>query len=204
MAKSKPLIHSLNAGDIAVSALARVDQEKARLWAETQENLFHSTIGQAMMRQGTTYLGSAKTAANRVREIAFVKSLSTQAGIEMSDALLRIWVNDALVTRASVTSTVTNGDFSSSTGWTLTTTGDATADINSTVSGSLWMAVPFRGGKATCSRSVTTSNTGTVHALRIVVTRGPVTFRCGSSSGDDDYITEASLDTGTHSLAFTP
>jgi hypothetical protein len=204
MAQARPLIHSLNQGEVSVSALARVDQEKARLWAETQENLFPFTIGKAMMRQGTTYLGSAKTAANRVRELAFVKSLAAQAGIEMSVGLLRIWVNDALVTRASVTSTVTNGDFSSSTGWTLTTTGDATADINSTVAGSLYLACPNRGGTATCVRSVSTSSAGTQHALNIVVTRGPVSFRCGSSSGDDDYITETSLDTGTHSLAFTP
>src|SRR5262245_1403848 len=118
MAKAKPLVHSLSAGEVSVSALARVDQEKARLWAETQENLFPFTIGKAMMRPGTTYLASAKTHANRVREIAFVRSLSAQAGIEMSSGLLRIHVSDALVTRASVTSTVTNGDFSSSVGWT--------------------------------------------------------------------------------------
>jgi hypothetical protein len=40
--------------------------------------------------------------------------------------------------------------------------------------------------------------------LRIVIARGPVTLRVGSTSGDDDYISETSLGTGTHSLAFTP
>jgi hypothetical protein len=204
MAQARVLVHSLNAGEVSAATLARVDQEKAKLWAETQENLFPFTIGKAMMRPGTTYIGSAKTAANRVRELPFVKSLSVQAGIEMSSGLLRIWVDDELVTRASVTSTVTNGDFSSTTGWTLGTDGASVADINSTVSGALWMACPFRGGRATCTRSVTTSTSGAEHALRIVVTRGPVTFRCGSTSGDDDYIEETSLDTGTHSLAFTP
>lgn len=204
MAQAKPLVHSLNAGEVSAATLARVDQEKARLWAETQENLFPFTIGKAMMRQGTTYLGSANTHANRVREIAFVKSLAAQAGIEMSDALLRVWVDDELVTIESVASTVTNGDFSSSTGWTLTTTGDATADINSTVSGSLYLACPNRGGSAICTRSVSTSSASTQHTLKIVVTRGPVNFRCGSSSGDDDYITDTALDTGTHYLSFTP
>lgn len=204
MARARPLVHSLCHGEVSVSALARVDQEKAKLWAEVQENLFPFTIGKAMMRQGTTYLGNAATHANRTREIPFVKSLTAQAGIEMSDGLLRIWVDDELVTRASVTSTVTNGDFSSSTGWTLSTSGDSVANINSTVSGALWMAVPNRGGVSSCTRSVTTSSAGTQHALRIVVTRGPVTFRCGSTSGGDDYIEETTLDTGTHSLAFTP
>jgi hypothetical protein len=204
MAQAKPLVHSLNAGEVSPATLARVDQEKAKLWADTQENLFPFTIGKAMMRPGTTYLGDADTHANRVREIPFVKSLTAQAGIEMSDGLLRIWVDDELVTRESVTSTVTNGDFSDSTGWTLTTTAAAVANINSTVSGALWMACPYRGGVASCTRSVTTSSASTEHALRIVVTRGPVTFRCGSTSGGDDYITETTLDTGTHSLAFTP
>jgi hypothetical protein len=204
MSQARPLVHALSAGEISAATLARVDQEKARLWAETQENLFPFTIGKAMMRPGTTYLASAKTHANRVREIPFVKSLSAQAGIEMSSGLLRIHVDDELVAIESVTSTVTNGDFSSTTGWTLTTTGDATANINSTVSGALYMACPNRGGTASCTRSVSTSSSGTQHTLKIVVTRGPVTFRCGSTSGGDDYITETSLDTGTHFLSFTP
>ena len=204
MAQAKPLVHSLNAGEISAATLARVDQEKAKLWAETQENIIPFTIGKGMMRQGTTYLVSAKTHANRVREIAFVKSLEAQAGIEMSAGLLRIHVDDELVTIESATSTVTNGDFSSSTGWTLATSGDSVANINSTVSGSLWMAVPNRGGISSCTRTVTTSSSGTQHTLKIVVTRGPVTFRCGSTSGDDDYIEETTLETGTHYLSFTP
>src|SRR5688572_12145747 len=108
MAQAKPYVHSLNAGEVSNATLARVDQEKAKLWAETQENIFPFTIGKGMMRQGTTYLASAKTHANRVREIPFVKSLTAQAGIELSSGLLRIHVSDELVDIESVTSTVTN------------------------------------------------------------------------------------------------
>jgi hypothetical protein len=203
MAQVRPLIHSFNAGEISKATLARVDQEKAKLWAETQENLLPFAIGKASMRPGFTYLGASASNA-QARGLEFVKSVEATACLELTNLLLRVWVDDALVTRPSVTSTVTNGDFSSSAGWTLTTSGGATADINSTVSGALWMAVPYRGGQASCTRSVTTSSTGTQHALRIVVTRGPVTFRCGSTSGADDYISETELDTGEHSLAFTP
>lgn len=42
------------------------------------------------------------------------------------------------------------------------------------------------------------------HALAITVSRGPVTFRCGSSSQADDYIRETQLGTGYHNLAFRP
>lgn len=45
---------------------------------------------------------------------------------------------------------------------------------------------------------------GIEHSLDITVSRGPVTLRVGSTSGDDDYISETSLGTGHHNLAFTP
>ena len=151
MAQSRPLIHTLSAGEVSVSALARVDQEKARLSAEIQANLFSRTIGAAMMRPGTTYLGDADTHANRVREIAFVKSLSVQASIEMSNALLRYgwttnWSCEPPWGQASPTGTSCHPR-----GGTLTTSGGSVANIKSTVSGALWMAVPNRGGVSTCT-----------------------------------------------------
>ncbi len=45
---------------------------------------------------------------------------------------------------------------------------------------------------------------GTEHALDIRITRGPVTCRVGSTENNDDYISETSLSTGYHNLAFTP
>ncbi len=203
MAQTRVLVHSMNNGEVSQATLARVDQERSRLWAAQQENLLPFTIGKSMMRPGTTYLG-ASSSNNKARGIEFVKGISDAAGLELTTGKLRVWVDDALVTRASVTSTVTNGDFSSTVGWTLTSSGSAVVNINSFVSGALWMSCPYRGGMASCVRSVTTTSTGTQHALRIVVTRGPVTFRCGSTSGDDDLISETDLATGEHSLAFTP
>lgn len=203
MAQVTSHIHAFNAGEMSAAAQARIDQEKLRLGADIQENLLPYIVGKAIMRPGTQYLGASKS-NNQARGIPFVRSISQTAAIELTDSTMRVWVDDALVTRASVTSTVTNGDFSSGTGWTLSTTGDAVANINSTVSGSLYMSTSSIGTTAYCERSVTTSSAGTEHALRIVVTRGPVTFLCGSASGSDDYIVETTLDTGIHSLAFTP
>ena len=51
---------------------------------------------------------------------------------------------------------------------------------------------------------VDTGDRGVEHAFSIHVSRGPVTLRCGSTQGDDDYIRETSLGTGYHNLAFTP
>jgi hypothetical protein len=60
------------------------------------------------------------------------------------------------------------------------------------------------GARAKRTKRVIVSDTGTEHALAIQVGRGPVTLRVGSTNGDDDYISETSIGTGYHNLAFTP
>lgn len=60
------------------------------------------------------------------------------------------------------------------------------------------------GAIAKAKKRVIVSDTGTEHSLDIVVARGPVTLRVGSTDGDDDYISETSIGTGHHNLAFTP
>lgn len=51
---------------------------------------------------------------------------------------------------------------------------------------------------------VDTGDAEVEHSLDMHVSRGPITIRVGSSSGDDDYVSESSLGTGRHNLAFTP
>lgn len=202
---------SFNRGEIAKTALARVDLERMRLSAETQVNFAPMVIGPMMLRPGTAYKGATYANATS-RPLPFVFSNDDTAILELTDSILRVWIVDdeadteTLVTRASVSTVVTNGNFSSSAGWTLASTSGCTADINSTVSGALYLAAVARGGVASCLRSVTVgvSDQFIEHGLRIVVTRGPVTFMCGSTSGGDEYISRTVLDTGTHSLAFTP
>ena len=200
MAKVKALTHSFNNGEISRDARARVDLEKVRLTAEIQENILPYAIGSGQFRPGFGYLGA--TLSNAFARLEpFVRSRSEVAMGEFTVGKLRIWSDDAPITRPAVTSTVTNGDFSSSSGWTLTAASGATATISG---GVLTLTAAARGSSAYCERAVTTSTPNTEHALRVVVTRGPVLFRCGSASGLDDYVRETTLDTGVHSLAFTP
>jgi hypothetical protein len=203
MAKTRAFTHAFNQGEVSANALVRVDQEKLRLAAEQQRNILPAIIGAGMMRPGYGYTGASKS-NNQARGIPFIRSTTDFADLELTNTVLRVWVDDTPITRPTATSTVTNGDFASGTGWTLTVGTGATGNINSTVSGALYMTAAARGSSVTCTRSVTTSSADTEHALRIEVTRGPVFFRCGSTSGGDDYIEETELDTGTHSLAFTP
>lgn len=200
MSRSRPLVHSFNVGEVSAAGLARVDQERVRLAAEIQENIFGHVVGKGMMRPATGYL-FATPSNNTSRLISAVRDVDTKSLFELSSAKLRVVVDDALVTRPAVTSTITNGDMGSATGWTLTATANATASISG---GVLTLQCPARGSTALARQQVSTSSTGIEHALRIVVTRGAVTFRCGSAAGGDDYIATTTLPPGTFSLSFTP
>jgi hypothetical protein len=73
-------------------------------------------------------------------------------------------------------------------------------------SNGLTMNASARGAIARARKRVVvdTGDYGVEHSLAITVARGPVTFRVGSTAGDDDYVSETSLGTGYHNLAFTP
>lgn len=203
MAKVHPPLTSFNRGEVSPLALARVDVDRLRLSAECQVNWLPHVLGPMMIRPGTAYVGSTKSDA-AARIIPFIFSNTDKRLLEFTDSLLRIWSSDSLVTRASVTATVTNGTFASGVGWTLANTSGCTADINSTVSGALYLAAISRGGVTSCLRSVAITETSTAHAFRVVVTRGPVTFMIGTTSGGTELLGRTVLNTGTHSLVVTP
>jgi hypothetical protein len=71
-------------------------------------------------------------------------------------------------------------------------------------SGVLTLNATSVGALAKATKRVILSDTGTEHSLAINVERGPVTLRVGSTSGDDDLISETAIGTGHHNLAFTP
>lgn len=200
MAETNTYLHAFNVGVHDKTALTRVDLERMRLAAEDQTNILCRATGPGFMRPGTQYLTpSAGGAQCRLKE--FIFGATDAALFEFSDQALRIIVDDVVVTRLAVSSTVINGDFSSSTGWDTTSIGGGVTTITG---GKLNLNALCIEGISQCARSVTTASPGIEHALRIVVERGPVVFRCGSTSGGDEYIAETSLPTGVHSLAFTP
>lgn len=200
MAKTSTFFHAFNIGVQDKTALPRVDLERMRLAAEDQTNLLCRATGPGFMRPGLQYLTpSAAGAECRLKE--FIFGATDAALFEFTDLALRIFVDDAVVTRPAVTSSVTSGDFSSATGWTTTGVGGGTSTITG---GKLLLNAVNVNAIAKCGQLVATSSPGVEHALRIVVDNGPVSFRCGSTTGGDQYISETTLDTGEHSLAFTP
>lgn len=196
-----PLI-AFNRGLVSSSALARVDVERVRLSAEEMTNWLPKTQGSMLLRPGFGYIGTSRSNAKAIY-VPFVAATDDTALIEITASHLRVWVDDELVTRVSVTTSVSNSTFSSSSNWTDTSTNGGTVSFGGS---GLVLDATNVGGVASVQQQVTCSgaNISKRHALDIVVARGPVTFRCGSSSGGDEYITETTLRTGYHSLAFTP
>lgn len=200
VAKTNTYFHAMNVGVHDKTALARVDLERMRLAAEEQTNLLCKATGPGFMRPGQEYLSTtAGNAEARLKE--FVFGVSDAALFEFTNQALRVFVNDQVITRQAVSCAVPNGDFGSATGWDLTGINSGTASISG---GKLHLNATVVESTAVCKQVVNTSSPNQEHALRILVERGPVNFRCGSASGQDDYIADTVLTNGEHSLAFTP
>lgn len=201
MSNQIPALFAFNRGIVSEFALARVDQKRLAFSAQTMNNVMARVLGPMSLRPGTGYKGASFN--NRTaRNLKFIFSTSDTSIVELTDQIMRVWINDVLLTRPAVTAPVTNGTFSGSVaGW---TDGSDAGGAISWAAGNLLQLVGNGTARAIAYQAVATANTGTEHALRITIARGPVTLRVGSSNGDDDYVSETSLATGDHSIAFTP
>jgi len=200
--KTSPLL-SFNRGRVSRLGLSRQDVKRIAMSAETQTNWIPTVLGSMSIRPGLGYKGATKSNA-AAKFLEFIFSVSDKALLELTALVMRVWVSDALITRSAVATVTVNGDFTSNLNdWTDSDQAGAT---------SAWVTGGYMGLTGTGTNAAIRDQTITVagadqnveHGLRIVVQRGPVTLRVGSTSGGDEYITETTLETGTHSLAVTP
>lgn len=189
----------MNRGEVSTLLLARTDLEHLRLAAQIQENWLPRILGPASMRPGSQHLGSPSE--NRpAKMLAFCAAFGDTAEIELTANLFRVWVDDALVTRAAV-ATIVPG-FGSGL-W--ATFANGTANISVSGAG-LTIDTLNRAAFATAviGIGVSAPNENTEHAVRIVVDNGPIIFRIGTQVGFNDVFADETLNTGTYSMAFTP
>jgi hypothetical protein len=193
-------ILAFNRGMISRLAMARTDLKRYPMSAEEQTNFVPRVLGSAMLRTGWEYLHATLSNA-AAKNIPFVFSATDTALLEMTASSLRVQVDDEIVTRPAVTAAIANGTFDSNlTSW---TDADEAGGASAWVTGG-YMGLTGNGTAAAIQRQAVTCNEpNTVHALRVVVARGPVTIRVGTAAGLSDYF-EVEMGTGTYSLAFTP
>lgn len=203
MAKTRDILAVFNRGRVSKLAQARVDVARIALSADVQTNVMPRRLGPMQFRPGWEYLGGFAS-NNDGAYIPFVYSNTDTAILELTPSLMRVWLDgEALLTRPSVSAAVTNGSITTDlTGW---TDSDESGAASTYEGGSMKLVgTGFLSARRRQTVSVTAGQENTVHALRIVVSRGPVLLRIGSTAGNDDIFRQANLRTGTHSLAFIP
>lgn len=195
MARQNPALQVFNRGRISKLALARTDLDRTRLSAEVQINFMPRTLGSMMLRPGMEYIGGIRNNLKPVL-IPFVFASTDKALRELTSTAMRVWVNDVVITRAGSTSVFANGSFTTNVlNWT---------DADESGSTSEWVAGGYLGLSGTrfaraIKRQTVVSSSGT-HGVKIVIKRGRVTLRIGSSAGGDDYFAEATLRPGSYSF----
>src|SRR5262249_9003935 len=122
---------------------------------------------------------------------------------EATDSSLRIRLNEQVMRRPLVATTIVNGDFTSNLdGW---TNADEAGAVSAQADGCLSLkGTRFNAARRRQQVTVSGADQDQEHGLRIVIARGRVSVRVGSSAGADDYVEETTLRRGVHSIALKP
>jgi hypothetical protein len=114
--KTNAPLYSLNAGEVSKIALARVDVAKLRMAAECQLNWLPFVVGPMMLRPGLEYVGEVLGDAPG-RLIRFVYSKLDTSLIELTANQMRIWIDEVLLTRPTVSTEILDPYFTGSSGY---------------------------------------------------------------------------------------
>lgn len=207
MAKQSVAFIALNRGIVSRLGLARQDVKRIAMSAETMTNWKPRVLGSMMIRPGLGYLWGVQ-GNNPTRYLPFVYATDDTALLEFTDLVLRIGINDVLLTRPTVSTAVTNGTFAGNiAGWTDSSDGGATAPAYALKGSTNTLQLASNGTARSCASQAVTvaaAYVGIEHALRITIYNGPLQLRIGTAVNDDSYVNLTTLETGVHSISFTP
>ncbi|GJD92934.1 hypothetical protein [Methylobacterium iners] len=199
MGRQNAPLQAFNRGEIGKLALGRVDVDRLRLSAEEMRNWVPHTVGPMSLRPGLAFATPIRGNL-RSYDIPFVFSVTERAILEMTAGVMRVVINDQVVTRPVVASTFPAGAMTNPAAWSIASNGGGNAEIGD---GAMLLRGQSIGGGVSATASFAMASPGVEHALRINILAGPVTLRVGTQGGGDDLVREASLGTGVHSLTFT-
>jgi len=118
MAKDNAPLAIFNRGIIDKRAVARVDVKRVALAAESSVNWMPRTLGSMTLRPGLEFIDSTNGNAE-AKHLDFVFSADDTAIVEITDSTMRVRVDEQIVTRVGLSTTISNGLFTSNlTGWT--------------------------------------------------------------------------------------
>lgn len=194
---------------------ARVDVTRRAMSASLMTNWTPDELGPMSLRPGLKMIKALGTGITdgTVKILPFVVDLDNQFNILVgvgNAGVLDIEYYDSVggtyeyVGSDNVSTAVTNGDFSTLTGWTDADEGGTAA--SSLVSSDFLQLLGdgTNAAKRTQTLTISGADEGALHILYVKVERGPVRIRLGSSASGDQYINEVELGTGEHTLEFTP
>ena len=193
--------NKFNRGEVSQLALSRDDVSKVNNSCELMSNFVPLRLGAMQFRPGTEYINLINSETYLV---PFVAGINDKAIIEFTNNKIRLWVDDEVVTRNSVGSTITNPDFGADiSGWTddsgagSSTSHDFNGHANLTGSGStsavLYQTITVSGGDINAE-----------HGIDIAIQQSNVLVKIGLDGVGSDEIFSGILGVGLHSLLITP
>ena len=195
------IYNKFNRGEIDPLALARDDVTKVNNSCELMNNFLPLRLGPMQFRPGMGYIGQI---TGETYHVPFVAGVTDKAILEFTNNKLRVWVDDSPISRSTVTSAITNPEFTSNiTGWT-----DASGAGSTTAYASGGYA-DLTGSGATSAIlyqtvTVSGSNVNAEHGINLNIFQSDVLIKIGTSGVNSDDIFNGTLSPGIHSLLITP
>lgn len=202
--ESQATYYAFNRGIISPLALTRIDLKRYALSASTMLNWMPRELGSMMLRPGTAYVDVVTSGNNPAVHIPFIYSIVDTAIVEMTFEAMRVRVNEAHITRASVATAITNGNFNGNlNNWTQSdspgcTSAWATGNYMSLIGTLFNFAARYQ------QVTVASGDRGKEHGLHIIIAKGYVNLAVGTSAGDGTYVFLKNLGPGEYSFSFTP
>lgn len=206
MPRTTTIQTNFTAGELSPRLLGRVDIGKYVNAADTIENFIVTPHGGATRRSGTRYVGSAKQSDRKCRLVAFEFSTAQAYIVEFGHYYCRFFRNQGQIITGQSSASVGNGSFDSGiSGW--DDRSDAGTSIGYDTAEKRLNLIGAANKVAWAEQAVSTDSSGSEHVIRLDVFGDPrdkVEVRIGVTSKGDEILSDVEVESGSHTISFTP